>query len=152
MLRVDKFGAFKGNDFIWPEGRSNSTLGVRLPTLLKRGMEQLTGLNLSQVRVHYASLLPALVHAHGYAQGNQIYLALGQEQHLAHELGHVVQQKLGLVKPTTEVNGVLVNDDPQLEQEATELGLLALKAGTCSISFHPSTTQATHLKRLLKLA
>jgi hypothetical protein len=101
-------------------------LGVRLPTALKRGMEQLTGLDLSQVKVHYQSALPELVHAHGYAQGDQIYLAKGQEKHLAHELGHVVQQKWGMVQATSQVNGIPINDDPKLELHATQLGDMAL--------------------------
>ncbi len=110
----------------WPQAYPNRSLGVRLPTKLRQGMERLTGLDLSKVRVHYNSPMPARVQAHGYAQGDHIYLAQGQEQHLPHELGHVVQQRLGMVEPTKEVNGVAVNDDEELERHATELGDLAL--------------------------
>lgn len=97
-----------------------------LPAQLRRGMERLTGVDLQKVRVHYNSHKPALVQAHAYAQGEDIYLAPGQEAHLPHELGHVVQQKLGMVEPTMEVNGVAVNDDPKLEAHATELGERAM--------------------------
>ncbi len=100
-----------------------------LPPRLKRGMEKLTGVNLSNVRVHYNSPKPALVQAHAYAQGKDIYLAPGQADHLPHELGHIAQQALGMVQPTTEVNGVAVNDDPKLEQQATDWGDKALMLG-----------------------
>ncbi|MCG7534144.1 DUF4157 domain-containing protein [Pseudoalteromonas sp. OOF1S-7] len=100
-----------------------------LPPRLRRGMEKLTGVNLANVRVHYNSPKPAQVQAHAYAQGRDIYLSPGQEKHLPHELGHVAQQALGMVQPTTEVNGVAVNDDPALEQQATEWGNMALRLG-----------------------
>ncbi len=35
-----------------------------------------------------------------YMQGNHIYVAPSQEKHLRHELGHVVQQRQGVVRPT----------------------------------------------------
>lgn len=92
-------------------------------------MVRISGVNLQRVRVHYNSNKPAQVQAHAYAQGEDIYLAPGQESHLPHELGHVVQQKMGMVEPTIEVNGVAVNDDPRLEQHATELGEMAVRVG-----------------------
>ena len=100
-----------------------------LPDRLKSGMEQVSGFNLDHVKVHYNSSKPAAVQAHAYAQGPDIHLASGQEQHLPHELGHVVQQMQGRVRPTTEVNGMAVNDHPGLESEATRLGSLALSSG-----------------------
>jgi len=100
-----------------------------LPTCLQRGMEKLTGVNLQNVKVHYNSGKPAQVQAHAYAQGQNIYLAPGQEHHLPHELGHIVQQALNMVQPTNTVNGVAINDDPKLEHHATELGNRAMKLG-----------------------
>ncbi|TBR41718.1 DUF4157 domain-containing protein [Marinomonas agarivorans] len=100
-----------------------------LPACLQRGMEKLTGVNLQKVRVHYNSDKPAQVQAHAYAQGQNIYLAPGQEHHLPHELGHIVQQALNMVQPTKVVNGVAINDDPKLEHHATELGNRAMKLG-----------------------
>jgi hypothetical protein len=104
-----------------------------LPACLRRGMEKISGLNLQRVRVHYNSRKPAQVQAHAYAQGEDIYLAPGQESHLPHELGHVVQQALDMVTPNTVVNGVAVNDDPELEQHATDLGEAALALGGGSL-------------------
>ncbi|WP_298769902.1 DUF4157 domain-containing protein [uncultured Shewanella sp.] len=98
-----------------------------LPLKLKSAMEAITGENLQCVRVHYNSSEPAKVQAHAYAQGLDIYLAPGQEHHLPHELGHVVQQLKGMVKPTRKLNGLDINDDERLEQHATLLGEQALK-------------------------
>ncbi|NAX23752.1 DUF4157 domain-containing protein [Vibrio sp. V39_P1S14PM300] len=100
-----------------------------LPVCLRQGMERISGVNLQRVRVHYNSHKPSQVQAQAYAQGEDIYLAPGQERHLPHELGHVVQQKVGMVEPTMDVNGVAVNDDPRLEQHATELGEMAVRVG-----------------------
>jgi len=98
-----------------------------LPDNLKSGMESLSGVSLDDVKVHYNSPKPATVQAYAYAQGNDIHLASGQEKHLPHELGHVVQQKQGRVKPTTNVGGVAVNDSKSLESEATQMGNKALQ-------------------------
>lgn len=99
-----------------------------LPDNLKSGMENLSGMDLSGVRVNYNSPKPAAVQAHAYTQGSEIHVAPGQEKHVPHELGHVVQQAKGQVQPTTEVAGVPVNDSPILEKEADSLGEQALKA------------------------
>lgn len=97
-----------------------------LPDKLKSGMENLSGMSLDHVRVHYNSAKPAAVQAHAYAQGSDIHLASGQEKHLPHELGHVVQQAQGRVTATTSVGGMAVNDSPALEHEADVLGASAL--------------------------
>ncbi|NQZ10252.1 MAG: DUF4157 domain-containing protein [Algicola sp.] len=115
----------------WPSTSSakNNAYTSALPICLKRGMEAVSGVNLQRVRVHYNSALPAEVDAFAYAQGENIYIAPGQEHHLPHELGHVVQQTLGMVQPTAIVNGLEINDDPGLEQHATDLGEKALLQG-----------------------
>ncbi|WP_422360474.1 DUF4157 domain-containing protein [Reichenbachiella sp.] len=97
-----------------------------LPDKLKSGMENLSGMSLDHVKVHYNSSKPAAVQAHAYAQGSNIHLASGQEKHLPHELGHVVQQAQGRVKPTTTVNGMAVNDNAGLEKEADVMGARAM--------------------------
>jgi hypothetical protein len=99
-----------------------------LPDQLKTGMESISGLSLSDVKVHRNSDKPAQLQAHAYAQGTDIHLGPGQEKHLPHELGHVVQQKEGRVKPTVQLKGnVNVNDNPGLEKEADVLGAKALQ-------------------------
>src|SRR3984893_13497487 len=96
-----------------------------LPDRLKAGVEQLSGLAMDDVRVHYNSSKPATVQAHAYAQGTDIHVGPGQEQHLAHEAWHVVQQKQGRVKPTLQMKGVAINDDAGLEKEADVMGAMA---------------------------
>lgn len=96
-----------------------------LPLQLQDGIQQLSGTDISGVNVHYNSSAPAAVNAHAFAQGNDIHLASGQEQHLPHEAWHVVQQKQGRVSPTMSVAGTPVNDDPGLEAEADVMGAKA---------------------------
>jgi len=102
-----------------------------LPDQLKSGMESISGLSLNDVKVHRNSDKPAQLQAHAYAQGTDIHLGPGQEKHLPHELGHVVQQKQGRVKPTVQLKGkVNINDDPGLEKEADLLGAKAIQLKT----------------------
>lgn len=100
-----------------------------LPNALRTGVESLSGLSLADVRVHYNSLKPVQLGAESYAVGNDIFVAPGQEKHLAHEAWHVVQQKQGRVKPTVERGGITINDDENLEREADAMGAKALAAG-----------------------
>ena len=101
-----------------------------LPDQLKTGVENLSGISLDDVKVHHNSAKPAQLNALAYAQGTDIHVAPGQEQHLPHEAWHVVQQAQGRVQPTIQLkNGVPVNADDRLEQEADVLGAKALEAG-----------------------
>lgn len=91
-----------------------------IPDALLKQAETKAGISLADVRVHYNASEPAKVDALAYTKGSDVFVGPGQERYLPHELGHVVQQKLGRVKPTTEVNGQPVNDDARLEKEADE--------------------------------
>ena len=113
-----------------PLQRAPASNNTGLPDRLKSGMESLSGMSLDHVKVHYNSDKPAAVQAHAYAQGSDIHLASGQERHLPHELGHVVQQAQGRVKPTGSVNGVSVNDSKSLESEASQMGDRALRSNS----------------------
>jgi hypothetical protein len=95
---------------------------TNIPDELLEKMQQLSGFDLSDVRVHYNSKKPLEVGALAYAEGENIYIAAGQEEHLEHELWHVIQQKQGKVSATTEVNGQKVNDESNLEGEADKMG------------------------------
>jgi len=104
--------------------KSNDT---GLPDNLKSGVEQLSGFGMDDVKVHYNSQQPAQLGALAYAQGTDIHVAPGQEQHLPHEAWHVVQQKQGRVQPTMQMKeGVPINDDAGLEDEADEMGSKAI--------------------------
>jgi hypothetical protein len=94
-----------------------------LPEKLKTSIEQLSGISMDGVQVHYHSQQPARLNADAFAQGNDIHLGAGQEKHLAHEAWHVVQQKQGRVKPTAQLHGnININDDKHLENEADLMG------------------------------
>ena len=98
-----------------------------LPDGLKSGVESLSGMSLDGVKVHYNSPQPAQLNALAYAQGSDIHVAPGQEQHLPHEAWHVVQQAQGRVKPTMQLRGVEIDDNEHLESEADRFGRQAVQ-------------------------
>ncbi|MDX2304008.1 MAG: DUF4157 domain-containing protein [Microscillaceae bacterium] len=75
------------------------------------------------------------VGALAYTQGNEITFAPGKfqphnqegQELLGHELAHVLQQRSQQVQATTQSQGLPVNDDPVLENEADLLGKLAAR-------------------------
>lgn len=89
-----------------------------VPDHMKRQYEALSGLSMDDVRVHYNSAKPSQLDALAYTQGSHVYVAPGQERHLGHELGHVIQQKQGRVRATGSLGSVAVNLDEKLEREA----------------------------------
>ena len=108
-------------EFAEREKKKENHTGI--PIQLKERMEQRTGLSFDDVRVHYNSDLPERLGALAYTQGNQVEIGPGQESHLPHELGHVVQQKLGLVRANAmHPRGVAMNTDEGLERQADEIG------------------------------
>lgn len=111
-----------------------------MPDNLKSGIESLSGYSMDDVRVHYNSSKPAQLQALAYAQGTDIHIAPGQEQHLPHEAWHVVQQKQGRVQPTTQLQGVNVNDNEGLEKEADVMGQKAVQEYP-----HKKPTQETNV-------
>lgn len=113
-----------------------------LPDALKAGVEALSGVSLDHVQVHYNSDKPAQLSALAYAQGHEIHVAPGQEQHLPHEAWHVVQQAQGRVGPTTQLAGVAVNDDGGLEQEATVMGQRAAAMSRVAAAAEPSAADS----------
>lgn len=92
-----------------------------IPTQMKLDFEQRSGLSFDDVRVHYNSDKPRKIGALAYTQGTQVHIGPGQERHLRHELGHVVQQKQGIVQPSGKLRGRQVNTNPQLEQQADSI-------------------------------
>lgn len=117
------------------EHRPNQT---GLPNDLKVGIESLSGFSLDNIKVHYNSSQPTQFNALAYAQGSDIYVAPGQEQHLPHEAWHLVQQAQGRVQPTMQMkDGIPLNDDEELEHEADLMGSKALSQG----ELHTKQTQ-----------
>lgn len=102
-----------------PEADRPNLTGI--PVQMKLDFERRSGLSFDDVRVHYHSEKPAQLQALAYTQGTQVYVGPGQERHLPHELGHVIQQKRGAVRPTALRGGVPVNESPDLERSADSL-------------------------------
>jgi len=96
-----------------------------LPRGLKAGIENISGIAMDDVRVHYNSSRPAQLKALAYTQGSDIHIRPGQERHLPHEAWHVVQQKQGRVRPTMQMHGSAINDSMDLEREADLMGAKA---------------------------
>lgn len=120
-----------------------------LPHQLKSGIEQLSGYSMDDVKVHYNSSKPTQLQAHTYAKGSEIYLASGQEEHLAHEAWHVVQQKQGRVNPTLQLKGgVAINDNQNLEKEADLMGAKANSlSATTQLKATPTPLQNSTVQR-----
>lgn len=112
--------------------------GASMPGQLMAGIAALSGIDISDVNVHRNSDRPAQLNALAYAQGNDIHLGPGQEQHLPHEAWHVVQQRQGKVKETMKFAGIGVNDEATLENEADSMGERALALGQSSASIGPA--------------
>ncbi|KST68632.1 hypothetical protein BC008_33845 [Mastigocoleus testarum BC008] len=101
-----------------------------LPDNLKAGIENLSGISMDDVRVHYNSSKPSELQALAYTQGTNIHVGPGQEKYLPHEAWHVVQQKQGRVHKMVEPRkGVWLNMEPGLEKEAEVMGTQAKKRG-----------------------
>lgn len=121
-----------------------------LPDNLKSGIEQLSGYPMDDVQVHYNSHKPAQLQAHAYAQGTEIHLASGQEQHLAHEAWHVVQQKQGRVAPTMQLKEKTpINDDACLENEADIMGAKALQLPPAAVNREPFPAAVNGIPRVV---
>ena len=105
-----------------------------MPADLRTGIESLSGMSMDGVKVHYNSGQPAQLNALAYAQGTDIHVGPGQEQHLPHEAWHVVQQAQGRVQADTQMaGGTPVNTDNSLEAEADSMGARALQVGSAQL-------------------
>ncbi|MBL6448800.1 DUF4157 domain-containing protein [Fulvivirga sp. 29W222] len=106
-----------------------------LPSSVLSKMEGAFNTSFSDVKVHNNSSSATSMGALAYAQGSSIHFAPGQynpnstkgQELIGHELTHVVQQRQGRVKATTQAKGAPVNDDPTLEREADEMGKKAVQ-------------------------
>ncbi len=110
--------------------QSDSSSSDKMPPLVQRKMEASFSEDFSNVNIHKNSAQSTDMDAHAFTQGNDIHFAPGQynpesqqgQELLGHELTHIVQQWSGVVKPTTQMKGVGVNDDATLENEADVMG------------------------------
>lgn len=101
-----------------------------IPTQMKLDFERRSGLSFDDVRVHYNSDKPRKIGALAYTQGNQVHIGPGQDRHLRHELGHIVQQKTSVIKATETIQGIPVNTSQELEARATRLDFTYVPTAT----------------------
>lgn len=103
--------------------------GDGLPPRLQAGLEQMSGFDLSGVRVRRGSAEPARHGALAHARGMEIHVRSGHDDKLGEEAWHVVQQLQGRVRPTGVTGGRPTNADPGLEREAVARGAEAWSRG-----------------------
>lgn len=107
--------------------------GQPLPENVRGQMEQTFSADFSDVRIHANSEAAPSVGARAFTSGNSIHFGPGEfspsnsagQELLGHELTHVVQQREGRVQQTGSVNGLPLNDDIGLENEADQMGKVA---------------------------
>jgi len=107
--------------------RQNAT---GMPDQVLQKMESTFKTDFSNVRIYPNSPKAPQLGALAYTQGHHIHFAPGQynptsavgKKILAHELTHVMQQRLGIVKPTNRIKGLPINEDPTLENHAETQG------------------------------
>ena len=122
---------------------SNTTSSPsQLSTDVRGKMEGAFQTDFSNVNIHKNSSKAKDMGAYAFAQGNDIHFAPGQynpatpkgQELIGHELTHVVQQRSGRVKPTTQAKGLPVNNDTELEREADNMGAKAAKGEAADIN------------------
>ncbi|MEP0981485.1 DUF4157 domain-containing protein [Leptolyngbya sp. AS-A5] len=106
-----------------------SSSGQPLAEDVRCSMEQALNVDLKDVRVHTdekANQLNQALSAVAFTSQRDIFFRQNRyepyhpqgRQLLAHELAHVVQQTQEQIQPTTQIDGLSINDNPRLEQAA----------------------------------
>src|SRR6056297_3242430 len=131
------------------EGSGNPGTKTNMPNDVQSKMENSFGEDFSDVNIHKDSENAPSLGALAYTQGNDVHFAPGQydpssqkgQELLGHELSHVVQQREGRVKPTTQGKGMPVNTDERLEKEADEQGKQAAQGKMADVKGRGSGVQ-----------
>lgn len=141
-----------------PQERASAT-GIPGPVLTK--MEQAFKTDFSTVRVHANSTYARTIGALAYTRGNDIHFAPGKynpetrqgQELLGHELAHRFQNGQERVRPTTQIKGLPVNDNPGLEKQANCLGRRAAHftpsaSEQVGMALHPSPVSSSPVIQL----
>ncbi len=126
-----------------------------LPADLNSKLQGTLNSDFSDVKIHQDAQSATDVGALAYTQGNDVHFAPGQydphsskgQELIGHELTHVVQQRQGRVRPTTQAKGLPVNDDPGLEAEADDRGRAVVQRKV-GVPLGNSGKQGVHLSDL----
>ncbi|WP_229399308.1 eCIS core domain-containing protein [Micromonospora okii] len=117
--------------------------GAPLDEVTRVDMEARLGADFSDVRLHTgtaAEQSASEIGARAYTSGNHVVIGRGggDPHTLAHELTHVVQQRLGAVDGTDRGDGLRVSDpSDRFEREAEENATRALSAAPASLAAPP---------------
>ena len=101
--------------------------GMPLPPTIQKEYEKKSGVPLDDVRVHYNSEKPDRTNADAYAYGSNIFMRSAANILLEHEIGHVIQQKLGMVSPMQTIGTTPISTSDRLERTANSLGNLQIE-------------------------
>jgi hypothetical protein len=124
-----------------------------LPEQVQTKMESAFNTSFSDVKIHTNSSKASDIGAQAFTQGNNVHFAQakfnpssqsGQEL-IGHELSHVVQQREGRVKPTTQMKGVAINNDSSLEREADVQGTKAARGEAVQRKTNNIQSSPTHI-------
>ncbi len=116
-----------GKTSILPETTPNDGL----PRDLQSNMENSFGTDFSNVKIHKNSNRATELNALAFTQGENVHFAPGEfnpnskkgRELIGHEFTHVVQQRSGVVNPTSvQEKGINLNNDKGLEVAADSLG------------------------------
>lgn len=107
-----------------------------LPEDVQFKMESTFGEDFSNVNIHENSKQANDLNALAFTQNENIHFATGKldpqsksgRELIGHEFAHVTQQRQGKVNQTTQLKGLSINDDKNLENEADNLGKKAAQA------------------------
>lgn len=136
-------------------GSKKNTTGI--PDDVKTNMESAFGADFSDVKVHSSSETAEQLGAIAFTKGNNIHFKSGEfnpatnkgKETLGHELTHVVQQRSGLVSPTTELDGININTDNKFENQADALGKMAANNQQVSLGGDSSGVATSNVSQML---
>ena len=119
------------SETIAPIAKETATVAADATVL--ENMGRALNADFSSVTLHANSKRAENLGALAFCEGEHIYFAPGQYnpaipmglQLIGHELVHVLQQRAGRVRPTSQHNGTAINNELGLEAEAEELGRAA---------------------------
>lgn len=130
-LQFKSFGDEKEDeDIIQKKENKATTNPSKLPDSINNVAKKSFGQDLSNVNIRTNDKEADDLGAKAFTKGNEISFGNGEydpssaegKSLIGHELAHVIQQKNGLVQPTSSINNIFINDNPHLEKQADEMG------------------------------
>ncbi len=131
-----------------------------MPDKVKNKMENAFGTDFSDIRIHENSKTAENLGAIAFTKGNDIHFKTGEfnpqtnkgQETLGHELTHVIQQKKGMVKPTSSLGGFNINTDSMLESQADLLGKQAANSQKTNFGKGVNASPVSNVSQMLFFA